>query len=282
MRVLIVGGTSALGTALKQSISTIGEVITAGRTNCDIHLDLNDSPEKINLPENIDSIIHLAAKMGGSTDDEIIETINVNVLGTLKICQAAAKANVKHIVLISSIFVSLKEDSPYYGIYPISKKQSEEIAKFYCSLHNIRLTILRPSQIYGNEISFSRHQPFFYKMIELAENGEDILLYGKKDPMRNYLHIEDLKIIISRVIEMGIEGTYSCAFPFDNSYSHIGNAAIAAFGSKGKLLFLQDKPDIPDNVFAKETYLYEKIGFYPQISIEEGMQIIANFRRNNK
>ena len=282
MRVLIVGGTSALGTALKQSISTIGEVVTAGRTNCNIQLDLNDSLEKINLPENIDTLVHLAANMGGSTDKEIIETINVNVIGTLKICQAAVKANIKHIVLISSIFVSLKEDSPHYGIYPISKKQSEEIAKFYCSLHNIRLTILRPSQIYGNEMSFSKHQPFFYRMIELAENGEDILLYGKKDPMRNYLHIEDLKNIISRVIEMGIEGTYSCAFPCDYSYSQIGNAAMTAFGSKGKVLFLKDKPDIPDNIFAKETYLYDKIGFYPQISIEEGMRNIANFRRHNK
>ena len=282
MRVLIVGGTSALGTALKQSISTIGEVVTAGRTNCDIYLDLNDSPEKINLPENIDTIIHVAAHFGGDTDDEILENINVNALGTFKICQAAAISKVNHLVLISSMSAVLKEDSKYYGIYAITKKNSEEIAKFYCSLHRIRLTILRPSQIYGNEISFSRHQPFLYKMVEQAEKGEDILIYGLNDALRNYIHVEDLKIIISNVIQMGIEGTYSCAFPFDNSYSQIGNAAIAAFGSKGKLLFLQDKPDIPDNVFAKETYLYDKIGFYPQISIEEGMKIIANFRRNNK
>ena len=41
MKTLIIGGTSSLGCALKPVFSKFGEVITAGRKNCDITMDLN-------------------------------------------------------------------------------------------------------------------------------------------------------------------------------------------------------------------------------------------------
>ena len=118
MKILIVGGTSSLGCALKPVLSEIGEVITAGRKECDIRLDLNDPIEKITLPNNIDAVIHTAAHFGGKTVEEILEAENVNVLGTLKLCQAAVQAKAKHFILISSMFSCLNKNSAFL-ILPI-------------------------------------------------------------------------------------------------------------------------------------------------------------------
>ena len=280
MKILIVGGTSSLGCALKPVLSEIGEVITAGRKECDIRLDLNDPIEKITLPNNIDAVIHTAAHFGGKTVEEILEAENVNVLGTLKLCQAAVQAKAKHFILISSMFSCLNKNSEYYNIYALSKKHSEEIAHFYCSLHSLPLTILRPSQIYGNKENFRRHQPFFYMMIDKAENGEDITIYGSNDALRNYIYIDDLVKIIEKVVQNKIEGIYSCMYPIDLTYSQIAKAAILAFNSKGRIFFLKNKPDIPNNIFEKDGSLYKKIGFYPQISIKDGMKKIILYRKS--
>lgn len=104
MKILIVGGTSSVGKALKPVLSQFSEVITAGRSDCDIILDLSGSTESMTLPDNLDIIIHTAANFGGKTDKEIFDAENVNVLGTLKLCQAAARAKAKFFIFVSGYF----------------------------------------------------------------------------------------------------------------------------------------------------------------------------------
>jgi UDP-glucose 4-epimerase len=281
-KILIAGGTSSLAKALKPALWEFNEVITAGRRNCDIRLDLNDPVDLMGLPAGLDVVIHTAAHFGGKTYKEISEAENINVLGTLNLCEAAVRAKAKHFILISSMFAGINANADNYNIYALSKNHAEEIATFYCSIYSLPLTILRPSQIYGNEEDFRRHQPFFYMMVDKAEKGEDITIYGSNDPRRNYIHIEDLTNIVLKVIEREVKGVYDCTNIIDVTYSQIAKAAFAAFNNGGNVYFLKDKPDIPDNIFERNYALYEKIGFYPMISIEEGIRKLSNYRRSLK
>lgn len=113
-------------------------------------------------------------------------------------------------------------------------------------------------------------------MIDSGKKKEDIAIYGSHDALRNYIYIDDLTTIISKVVSLKVEGIYSCMQMTDLTYSQIAKAVNAAFNSNGKIIFLKEKENIADNIFEKEDSLYEKINFYPRISIEEGMKIIAN------
>ena len=53
MKILVVGGKSSLAKALVPVLSGFAEVITAGRTDCDIYLDLNDPIENILIPSGV-------------------------------------------------------------------------------------------------------------------------------------------------------------------------------------------------------------------------------------
>jgi nucleoside-diphosphate-sugar epimerase len=275
MKVVIVGGNSSLGLALGAVASASCEVITAGRTNCDLTFDLTWPFERMVLPNDVDVIVHTAAHFGGKSAADILEAEHVNVLGTLKLCQAAVSARARHLVLISSIFASLKEDSEHHSIYALSKRHAEEVARFVCATHSLPLTVLRPSQIYGAGPRFRVHQPFLHAMMDKAKKGEDIVLYGTRDPRRNFIYIDDLTAVISRVIDARIVGTYFCQHPSNVTYSQIAKAAFEAFDTRGSVRFLRDKPDIPDNVFAADDSLYEAIGFRPSTTIEDGLRRIA-------
>jgi nucleoside-diphosphate-sugar epimerase len=279
MKVLLVGGSSSLSKVLIPVLEGVAQqVITAGRNNDDLYLDLEEIAKPISLPTGIDVIIHTAAHFGGKTSQEIIGAEIVNVLGTLRLCQAGVQAGVKHFILISSIYSQLDPQSDYYSIYALSKKQSEEAALFFCNQQGMPLTILRPAQLYGNTHDFAKHQPFLYAMTSKAENGEDITLYGKNDALRNFLHVDDLAQIILNVVQKKVTGVYPCQYPRDTSISAIAKAAIAAFNSKAKVSFLNDRHDISSNVFFIEDTLYKKINYYPKVSIEEGMRMIAKNR----
>jgi nucleoside-diphosphate-sugar epimerase len=227
------------------------------------------------LPEGVDVIVHTAAHFGGKTATEIVEAEQVNVLGTLKLCHAAVAAKVRRVVLVSSMFASLPEGSPQHGVYALSKKHAEDVARFVCSAHSIPLAVLRPSQIYGAGPRFRSHQPFLYTMLDRAKRGEDIVLYGRRDPRRNFIFIDDVAAVLARVIRSGIVGTFACQFPRDVTYSQIAEAAFQVFQTQGRVRFLPEKPDIPDNVFEHDTALYDAIGYSPSTTIVDGLKKIA-------
>lgn len=278
MKVLLVGGSSSLGKVLIPALKDIAQVITAGRNNDDLYLDLEEITKPMSLPLGIDVVIHTAAHFGGKTSQEIIGAEKVNVLGTLRLCQASVQADVKHFIFISSIYSQMNPQSDYYSAYALSKKHAEEAAHFFCSQEEMPLTVLRPAQLYGNTNDFAKHQPFLYAMANKAESGEEITLYGKNDALRNFLHVDDFTQIILKVIQKKVTGIYSCQFVTDTSISAIAKAAISAFNSAAKVSFLEDKGDIKSNIFPIEDALYQKINFYPKVNIEDGMRMIAKNR----
>jgi nucleoside-diphosphate-sugar epimerase len=279
MRILIVGGTSSLAQALKPVLAEFAAVITAGRAGCDVHLDLSDPVEKIKLPKDIDVVINAAASFGGKSFEEMLQTESVNVLGVLKLCQSCTKAQIKQLLLISSMFAFLDKRSSFYSIYSLSKKHSDETAQLYCSTFGLPLTILRPSQFYGVGDVYRKHQPFLSSIIDKAANNEDILIYGSNDALRNFIHTEDVAKIIALVIQRKIEGIYACMNIENVSYSEVAAAAIEAFESKSAIKFEKEQPDIPDNIFEPDDTLFRLIDYYPQISISLGMKKEAAYRK---
>jgi nucleoside-diphosphate-sugar epimerase len=282
MKILIVGGTSSLSKAIMPILAGDNNVITGGRKDCDIHIDLNNQAEGITIPSGVDAVIHAAAHFGGDTFEAISAAEATNVLGTLRLCQAAKEAGVKHFILISSIYTTLPENSQWYNIYTLSKKHAEDISNFYCAKYALPLTVLRLPPLYGNDDSFMKHQPFFYSIIDKAEQGEDISIYGSNDPLRNFIHAEDVANIIVRVLHNKTLGTFACVNVKNISFTEIAEAAYKSFGTTGKVIFQREKPDIQDNIFEPDDTLYKEIDYYPRISIEDGIRKIAEFRKNKK
>src|SRR5712672_3536218 len=116
------GGNSNVGSSLKNAFLPSNMVVTLGRKGNDIELDLNNLTGKFDLPADFDLIIHTAAAFGVRSDQEILSTESVNVLGTLRLCQAAVQAKTKHFIFISSIYTSVTKISGHYNFYSLSKK----------------------------------------------------------------------------------------------------------------------------------------------------------------
>src|SRR5882762_813483 len=117
MKVLVVGGSSSLATDLILALNGFAQVLTAGRRNCDIYLDLSSNTKPAVFPEGVDVVIHTAASFGTKTSDEIIDAEMVNVVGTLRLCQLSVNSGVKHFIFISSMSALLTPESPYYSAY---------------------------------------------------------------------------------------------------------------------------------------------------------------------
>lgn len=282
MRVLILSGTSNVGTALVPHIASFADVVTAGRGNCDHHIDLLDTPDQISFPQNVDALVITAAAFAGKTMEDMLNTASINVLGTIKLCAAAAKSGIRHIILVSTALVTVHSLTATYSAYSVSKKHSEDVARLCCAMEKISLTILRPSRIYGDSDSFRKHQPFLYSLADRAESNQSIEIFGTHDAKRNFIHVEDLCRIIGKVIQQKVIGIFSCVNPVNVSISQIAHAAHQSFASDSYVVFLNDRPDISDDDFQQDGVLYQEISCSPQICIEDGLARIAEYRRSQK
>ncbi|MFL6717692.1 MAG: NAD-dependent epimerase/dehydratase family protein [Burkholderiaceae bacterium] len=276
MKILVVGGNSSLARALIPLLEEFAEVTTAGRENSDVTLDLAGN---IDIPFGFDAVVNTASHFGGKDAASMIQAEQVNVLGTLKLCDACVRTGVGHLVHVSSVFAELPVTSAFFSIYALSKKQADEAAQLFAANYKLRLAIVRPSQFFGVGEAYRRNQPFLYTLIDKAQAGDDIVIYGSNDAQRNFIHVDDVARILALVVQERLEGQFTCAYPENVRYSQIAQAAIDAFGSKSSIRFAPDKPDIPDNAIAADDTLYRRLGYFPRISMAAGLRMEAAHRK---
>jgi len=281
MKILMVGATSVIGQCAATNLRSIGEVWLAGRRGADFHFDLRQWERQPEIEEAFDVVIHVAADFGGGTNDDFVRAEVVNAAGTLSVCRLAQHVQAKHLVLMSSISAAYRPGDPYYGIYALSKRHSEEVAGFFCAERGLPLTVLRPSQVYDAAGECRRHQALLYVMADRAEAGQDINLYGMHDALRNYIYLDDLAEVCCRVVEGTHTGTFALGHPKSVKLSEMANAALAAFGKGGSLRFMADKPDQADLPPIDDNTLYRQIDYWPKVDIGEGFRRIKHFREAN-
>lgn len=264
-KVLVVGANSSLAQEAIKRLRTENTVITAGRKGCDLTLDL---AEDVTIPDGLDVVINFAAAFSDEGDSEVMSMVQTNVVGALRLAIAAKHAGARHLIQISSMSAVHSPKSPYYSMYAITKRQADEALDWYCNKQILPLTILRPSQLYGVNRGLAKHQPFFYRIVDAAIHGEDVTIYGKHDALRNYIDVRDFSEILARTVTQPVVGVYPCLYPQNVAYSEIAETAQKVFAQGGRIVFLEDKPDTPDNIFPIDTSLYEQLDYWPQITLE--------------
>jgi nucleoside-diphosphate-sugar epimerase len=281
LKILIVGSTSVIGRALAEFLTSQGvEVKLAGRRDADIFFDLSvlDAPPAIN--EQFDAVVHVAADFGGSTDQDYIRAEMVNASGTFSACSLAHSVKARHFVLLSSVFSTYSSRDPYYGIYALTKRHSEEAAQYYCAERGMDLTVLRPSQVYDDAALCRPHQEFLYMIADKAQAGQSVEVYGSHDALRNYIHLSDLTEIIKRVLQERVAGVFTCANTQSVKLSEMAGAAYRAFDTadKGNVVFWPDRQDLLDLPPIHDFDLYSRIQYQPRVGIEEGYRRIKLHR----
>jgi nucleoside-diphosphate-sugar epimerase len=270
MRVLLIGANSMAGEAIRAGLQGRAEVLTAGRGGAEVYFDLagDDFPQ---LRDTCDAAVLCAASFGADDEEGMLANARINALGTLRGTVLAARTGCRHVVYLSSIFAIEHPENGYFGSYGLSKRQGEENAALFCRVNGIKFAALRSSQLYDAAGRGRRHQPLLYRIIDCARAGEEVALYGRRDPLRNFLYVEDLAEIVARVLEREVVGVFPCVHPRSHRLSEIAGLAFRAFSQPERIRFVPEKPDIATVFIPADHSLYELIGYAPETELAAGL-----------
>jgi nucleoside-diphosphate-sugar epimerase len=272
MNILIVGHRSLVGKRLITNLGNKYKLVLAGRNpGSDIPFDLLDDADDLATVPKCDALIHCAASFCPDTMEGAEINERTNSVGCFHVLKLAERAGCAHIIYLASIFSVQHPENEYYGSYGISKSHGEDNLNHCCNLAGIHFTSLRLSQIYDDAGEARKHQPLLYHIMDKAREGKGIIFHGKKDPVRNFLYVDDVVQIIERTLLTQTEGLHPVLFPVSYTLSAIARLAYSTFATEAIIQFLEDKPDIKTIHLPVVSDLYERLHYTPTTDLRAGM-----------
>lgn len=209
----VIGGSGFIGTRLCRLLSCndrkfmiLDKQVSYCFSDNSIIADIRDKSQLKKYMSNVDVIINLAAE---HRDDVLPRSLydEVNVTGSMNICQAARECDVNKIIFISSVavygFASPNTDESgkikYFNDYGRTKWLAEEI---YTAWQNedpqVRsLTIIRPTVVFGEQ----NRGNVFNLLNQVSKNK--FVMIGKGKNIKSMAYVENVAAFIERSLDFG-------------------------------------------------------------------------------
>lgn len=307
--ILVAGGTGLVGRRLVQMLVERGaQVRIASLDNGDrahpqveyVKCDLTYLDNCLRVCGGIDMVFNLLCTKG-SPKTAVTKPASYYVpmiMYNTNLMEAARRSNVGSFLFTSSNCVYppseiFYEDDPLEGPYSPNdpgasraKRAGEYQAKAYATeyaWHNV--SIVRPANIYGPYDNFN---PFNSMVIpslikRVSEAKDKIEVWGDGTPIRDFIYTDD----VARGMIMAVEKELGPDYPINLgsgtgvSIKQLVETIVKVSGKKLEIIFDASKPN-GDKKRLFDTSRARKIGFTPQVSLEEGLRITYNWYLENK
>jgi UDP-glucose 4-epimerase len=167
------------------------------------HADITDDDALRSACTGIDYVLHQAAR--GSVPRSLADPVgsnHANVVGTLKVLQAARETGVKRVVLASSSSVygdtptlPKREDMPCAPIspYAVSKYAGELYAQGFARLLGLETVCLRYFNVFGpRQHPTSQYAAVIPKFIRAMLQGQQPVIFGDGHTSRDFTFVDNV------------------------------------------------------------------------------------------
>ncbi len=257
-----------------------------------MHGDLTDRAALDELFGSVrfDQIIHLAARAGvrpSLAEPALYQRVNVE--GTVNVLEAARLTGVKKITIASSSSVygvnakvPFAESDPIFSAispYAASKLAGEALGHVYHHIYGLDVVMLRFFTAYGPR---QRPDLAIHKFAKLIHAGKPIPVFGDGSTARDYTYISDI-----------VDGILACTRQtFGYEVFNLGESQTVTLSrliellesALGKKAILDRQPLQPGDVpitFADIAKARAKLGYSPQVKIEQGIPLFADWFLKN-
>jgi UDP-glucuronate 4-epimerase len=245
-----------------------------------------DAVNEIFSSVKFDQVIHLAARAGVRPSLEQPALYQrVNVEGTVNILEAARKNGVKKITIASSSSVyGLNSKVPFsesdvvnspISPYAASKLACESLGHVWHHIHKMDVAMLRFFTVYGQR---QRPDLAIYKFAELMTAGKPIPVFGDGSTARDYTFVSDTLdgIIACTQREFGFE-VFNLGESQTVKLSYLIELLEVALGEKAVIDRQPMQPGDVPVTFADISRARAKLGYHPQVKIEQGIKLFAEW-----
>lgn len=238
-------------------------------------------------------VFHLAAQadVRVSVADPVLDA-EVNLVGTLRVCQGALAAGAEKVVFAGSggtlygmpTALPVAETYPHRPISPygLSKMAAGEYLRYYAEAHDLDTTVLALANVYGPRQDPHGEAGVVAIFAGRLLAGDPCVVYGDGNQTRDFVYVDDVVDAFMRAA-----GAASVA---------LGNVGTGTETSVNQLHSLMSdlvgnaRPALPAPARVGElarsaldpSYLGRALGWKPSVSLEEGLRRTLDWFRQRR
>jgi nucleoside-diphosphate-sugar epimerase len=309
MAILVTGGAGNVGAmiaayfARKQEQVVVYDIVPAGEA-----LAIVLAPEHLSRVEvvqgdildlallartvrrhHVDRIVHAAAAIASVVRSNPALGLRVNIEGTNNVFEAALSGGVERVVWTSSLSIfgprspsagTVENDGPFdpAGAYGASKLLSEKAAEHYAKNDGLKSVALRLPAVYGPVArgSWIRWLPRLVKALLDGEPG----VAPRSERIGEFLYGDDVARAVDLALGMEVQGALALTLP---AYTRRQNDILDILGGlfPGAIIGTLELADVWQETPTRydTRAARERLGWEPEISLEEGIRRIAECLR---
>ena len=228
---------------------------------------------------DVDTVYHLAADVAvGASVRDPSSAMRANMLGTLVVAEACRRSDLR-LVLVSTCHVyaaaaePLAEDAAAIPAspYAASKLAAEVIAQSYARTYGLRLTTVRPFNVYGPWQRDDAEGGVVARFLSRDLAGATLEVHGDGAQTRDFVYVDDCaRGIVDAAAESAVDRTLNLASGRETSIAEL--AALIAGDPRRVRHVPHPHPEaevaryIGDAALAREA-----LGWTPRVDLAEGL-----------
>ena len=239
-----------------------------------------------------DVIFHLAASVGNTRSiDNPVRDSEINVIGTLRVLEAARSHGIDRVVFSSSagIFGELKTlpiaedhvtdpDSPYGA----SKLAAEKMCLVYNKLYGMRNVCLRYFNVYGVRQRYDAYGNVIPIFAERMLRNMDVIIFGDGEQTRDFVHVSDVaRGNYLAALSPDAAGAFNLGSATRISVNDLARVMAEAIGEPVNIVHGEPRPgDVRDSLAAVDA-ARAAFGFEPSKDLSEGLNEYLSWLRDD-
>jgi nucleoside-diphosphate-sugar epimerase len=306
-RVAVIGGAGFIGSHVVEqlldrpvgSVVVLDNFVRGSRANLegkidDLRLTVVDGsigdPELLaRVLDGADYAFHLAALWLYECVHHPRDAVDVNVVGTFNVIEAAQRAGVRRLVYSSSasvygdaVSIPMTEEHPFNNrtMYGATKIAGEQMLRAFHEQHGLAYVGLRYMNVYGPRMDDrGTYVSVIVKVLDRIAAGQPPLVFGDGSQAYDFVHVED--VARANVLALESDATdafYNVGTGVQTTIAELVERLLALTGAELEPEYLPQEQMFVTNRVGSTANASRELGFTAAVSLDEGLRSVVEWR----
>lgn len=291
MKILLTGATTYVGRHALASLQRAGH---------QLRILANDLPEGVSPSETLEVVeadlitgvglevaidgIEKVVYLSTQREPDRKKTRDVNTQGLMYLLKALGKIRFQgHFVLGSSaavygdmVVIPQREDHIGHPMdfYSTDLQKVEQFIDMYFRLHSIRYLSLRFFDVYGTSYNKGESPSIVLRLMQQAQKGEPLTLFGDGEFLRDFIHVEDVCLAIEKALNSAQIGPVNVGTGVATSLNQLAEAVQQVVGKTVEINYQPETRQRMPHAIADMTRAKDWLSFEPEYSLIKGLETL--------
>ena len=245
------------------------------------------------LMQGTSYVFHLAALWLFECVHQPRAAVDVNIVGTYNVIEAAQQARVKKIVYSSSASVygdalatPMTEEHPFNNrtMYGATKIAGEQILRAFYEQHKLNYVGLRYMNVYGPRMDYKgAYVSVVMKVLDRLDESQPPVIFGDGSQAYDFIHVQD--VARANVLALKSDASdqfFNVGMGVKTTINDLVKPLLELTGSKLKPEYKPQEQSFVTQRLGSTEKAERLLGFRAKISLRDGLKSVVDWRRQEK